>query len=107
MDDLRDAIRYGEVACMSVSKRVLDEYREVERELSTIPPGVLKLLSPPLVAKFLKVITGYGYRTVNRHQTHGDSGRHLSVCTAVFRCVLSRFIERFDADDMPLKLDGP
>jgi hypothetical protein len=100
MNDLTHAISNSRESFKRVSEAVLDDCLGVEAEMSTKPPGVLKLLSPPLVAKFYEVITGYDYRTAHWHQTHGDSGRHLSVCTAVFRCVLNRFIESFDTDDM-------
>jgi hypothetical protein len=40
---------------VSVSVRVLKECLAVEGELSAKPPGVLKLLSPPLVEAFLKL----------------------------------------------------
>jgi hypothetical protein len=80
---------------MCVSERVLNECRAVGAELSTKPPGVLKLLCPPLVAEFEKLIVLYDSKTV-----HVDSGRHLTVCTAAFRCVFSRFIERLDMSSM-------
>jgi hypothetical protein len=61
MNDLIEAITDGEEVYMNVSERVLNECREVETELSTTSPGILKLLSPLLVAEFLEVIDYYYY----------------------------------------------
>jgi hypothetical protein len=96
MRDLRDAIGNGEEAYMRVSERVLDECGEVQKELSTTPPGVLKWLSPLLVAKFIALIDDYDLYVVRKRAILHDSETHLSVCTAVFRCVLNRSVEGFD-----------
>jgi hypothetical protein len=102
MSDLTAAIPKGRQAYMSVSERVLGECRVVGTELSKKPPGVLKLLCPLLVAGFLKLIADYD-RSVRQHKTFRDSERQLSVCTAAFRCALSRVIERFDTVNMSNK----
>jgi hypothetical protein len=93
LGELKGAIRHGEEACMSVSKKVLNEGREVQRELSTTPPEVLKLPSPLLVAKFIALIEDYDLNVVRMRAILQNSERHLSVCTAVFRCVLNRCVE--------------
>jgi hypothetical protein len=96
IQNLSDATINKRATYMKVSAIVLKECREVAEELSTKPPGVLKLLCPPLVAKFLTLIAGYDDKAAHS-QILWDTVRHLSVCTAAFRCVLSRFIERFDS----------
>jgi hypothetical protein len=96
MDGLKQAMDIGKEAYMSVSEKVLEDCDAVRVELSTKPPGILKLLCSSLAEGFLKLIADYEYSAVNLRQFLWDSRRHVSVCTTAFRCVLSRFIERFD-----------
>jgi hypothetical protein len=96
MGDLTAVKRKGEKPCMSVLERVMNECREVESELSTIPPGLLKLLNPLLVAKFIELIPDGNTFVDYECRFPCDSLRHRSVFAAAFRCVLNRSIERID-----------
>jgi hypothetical protein len=62
----------------------------VEEDISKMPIGISKLLSPRLAKKFLKVIFSY-----DRDVFKGDR-INASVWKAMFRSVLTRFVERFD-----------
>jgi hypothetical protein len=103
ISDLTAAIRKGEKAYVSVSERVLNECRALEKELSTTPTGILKFLSPSLVANFLERIDSYDSFVKYNYRNHRDSEGHLSVCTAVLLCVLNRSIERFHTHNTSYK----
>jgi hypothetical protein len=100
MDDLKDTIVVGRKAYMSVSERVVNECRDVKTEVSAKPPGALKIPCPPLAADFPTLIGSCNNLDVDLDQTFRDSVRHLSVCTAALRCLLSRYVERFDISNM-------
>jgi hypothetical protein len=71
---------------------VIEECRQMEEEISNLSPGILKLLSPRLAKKFAKLICTHH---CNFLCFFGPRG-HFSLCKAMFRSVLNRFIEKFD-----------
>jgi hypothetical protein len=77
----------------------LDECRQMADEILMIAPGILKLLSPRLALQFGHIILKYDGLN---HRLMGMSGNakkiYLSLCSAMFRSVLSRFIQNFDTD---------
>jgi hypothetical protein len=71
--------------------------RQMEEEISKLPPGILKLLSPRLANVFAKLIRSHDCNS--RRFPHDSMGlpSHYSVCKAMFRSVLTRYIEKFNA----------
>jgi hypothetical protein len=78
-------------------KHVFVECREVKKEISSLPPLLLKLLFPSLVAKLGCLMCDYEREARTLQHKLFDDGKHLTVCTAVYRSVLTRFIQKFDA----------
>jgi hypothetical protein len=93
---LLKAMNRDEAACKDVFDTVMEGCRQMEEEISKLPPGILKLLSPRLANEFAKLIRIRD--CMFRCFPHDSLGlrSHYSVCKAMFRSVLSRFIEKFD-----------
>jgi hypothetical protein len=104
MQDLLEAMKRDKDTYMVVFDTVMKECREMEEEISKLPPEILKLLSPRLAKKFAKLICIYNceFRWPPRHSWGALS--HVPLCKAVFRSVLTRFIEKFDTSFMTNKL---
>jgi hypothetical protein len=81
-----------------VLSSILDESREMANNLSTCAPDLLKSLSPRLAKEFGKIICNYDILASELRDTSWDGRGHLSLCSAVFRSVLSRFIQNFDTN---------
>jgi hypothetical protein len=103
--DLKDALHEGREDNMNASERVLIACNAMRAELSTKPPGVLKLLCPPLVAEFFKSIALHDHIAVHLYENLLFPQSHFSVCTAEYRCVFGRFIERFDTAHISNKFE--
>jgi hypothetical protein len=67
----------------------------MEAEISKLPPGILKSLSNQLAYKIAKLVCTYGGNYPPYACRPWFKGKHDSVCKAVFRSVLTRFVERF------------
>jgi hypothetical protein len=100
MQELREAIPRVMKTCEVVSR----ECREMEEEISKLPPWILKLLSPTLAKKFVKLICTYDYDFRCSEPQVWAAQRHVSLYKAVFRSVLTRFVEKFDTSLVKDKL---
>jgi hypothetical protein len=80
-----------------VVRSVFNECREMEDEISMMPPGILKLLSPRLAEKIAKLMCTYGNRI------RSLPGKQTSLCNTVFRSVLSRYVEKLDSSSRSRK----
>jgi hypothetical protein len=104
MQNLLKAMNRDKVACKDVFDTVMEECSQMEEEISKVPPGILKLLSPRLADEFAKLVLSHdcNFRLIH----HGSLGlrSHYSVCKAMFRSVLTRFIEKFDMSSGETKI---
>jgi hypothetical protein len=69
----------------------------MEDEIRNFPPGILKLLSPPLANAFANLICTYGYRTERLKSLPLLAGELSCICKTVFRSVLTRYIEKLSS----------
>jgi hypothetical protein len=96
LQDLLEAKKRDKYTYKVVFDNVMKECREMAEEISKLPPGILKLLSPRLPKKFAKLINTFD-RNSRRFPRHFRSiRRHVSLCKALFRSVLTRFVYKFD-----------
>jgi hypothetical protein len=79
---------------------VMRECRQMEDELSKLPPAILKWLSPRLAKKFAKLICAHGYGYANYSWPWAIEEK-LKVFKAVFRSVLTRYVEKLGTRDIP------
>jgi hypothetical protein len=75
---------------------VLRECRQMEDEISKLPPAILKWLSPRLAKKFVKLIRAYGYENLSTLRLYPWALNALIVFKAVFRSVLTRYVQKID-----------
>jgi hypothetical protein len=88
--ELIKASTRGTRAFRMVSNSVINQCREVEEDISKLKIEVSNLLSPRLAKTFVKLIRPYDSDFFTRHPINA------SVWKAMFRSVLTRFVERFD-----------
>jgi hypothetical protein len=75
----------------------MQECREMEEHISKLPPGILKLLSPRLAKKIAKLICTYDrYISFSFIFSSWRPLVDIFVYKAVFRSVLTRFVEKID-----------
>jgi hypothetical protein len=103
MQEFTEAITRGGDAYEVVVKTVVKECREMGNEISMLPPGILKIMSPRLVNKFAKLIFTYGYRTGRLVNRSCVAEEQTSLCKTMFRSVLTRYIEKVDIDTISIK----
>jgi hypothetical protein len=96
MKDLFQAIPRDTEAYSSVTVTVLNECREMEEEISSLCPSLLKILSPRLANEFAKLICDHSGRRRDAKSLFGDAAENISPCSAVFRSVLTRYVHKFD-----------
>jgi hypothetical protein len=77
-------------------RRISGECREMKEEISTLPPGVLRVLSPRLATEFAKLLSRRQFKAASTVYKFWSEGRYVSACKVVFRCVLNRYIQRFE-----------
>jgi hypothetical protein len=126
--DLIEASRRGTRTFLIASNSVLYECRQIEEKITKLPPGIIKLLSPRLTKKFAKLIcscqndfrrplTDFPGNRINascscqsdfRRPRPDFPGNRInaSVWKAIFRSVLTRFVERFDQRLMTNELES-
>jgi hypothetical protein len=75
---------------------VLKESCEMQEEISKLMPWILKLLSPRLAKKFLKLIYTYDSNSSSRPRNVLDTWTRVTLCKAIFRSVLTRFVQKVD-----------
>jgi hypothetical protein len=97
MEELFKAKARDNDSYVVVVRSVFNECREMEDEISMLPPGILKLLSPRLAEKIAKSMCTYGNRTGSL------AGKQTSLCNTVFRSVLSRYVEKLDSSSRSRK----
>jgi hypothetical protein len=85
--NLIEALTNGRKGYLLAVNTVLDECLQIANELSTLTPGILKLLSPRLVLLFGQMML---------QPLFWDAQIHLSLCSIIFRSVLSGSIQKFD-----------
>jgi hypothetical protein len=74
-----------------------DECRVMQIEISNIPPGILKLLSPRLAKKFLKLIgTWCSGSLYSSAVLYGDSRARNILFKAVFRSFVTRYVQKLE-----------
>jgi hypothetical protein len=90
MNTLYSAHQSGDEAYSLAERRIADECRELEDEISTLPPSLLRVLSPGLAAEYVKVLS----RLQLRSGCTVDKDRSGSVlwhaCNVIFSSVLNR-----------------
>jgi hypothetical protein len=96
MEELVDAMKIDYLAYELVVRSIFNECREMGDEISNLPPGILKLLSYRLAKQTARLICNYDYNFDTLPCSFWEVRRNISVCKAVFRSVLTRFVERFD-----------
>jgi hypothetical protein len=91
MQDLLEAMTRDKDAYQVVLKTVYNECRAIEGEISKLPPGTLKLLSPQLAKKFAKLIRTYGYPAYCLRNRSKEEVTQINLCKTVCRSVLTRY----------------
>jgi hypothetical protein len=82
-------------------RRISGECREMQDEISTLPPGVLRVLSPRLAKEFVKSLSRSSFPIVaTRGKIYTSGDKVSSACTVVFRSVLNRYIQRLEPDTL-------
>jgi hypothetical protein len=66
------------------------------RQLTKFGPAILKLLAPLLTKEFGKIIHNYDESFRRLKGIRGDIEGHTSLCSSVFRTVLTRGVDKFD-----------
>jgi hypothetical protein len=89
---LRQAQATGRLAYWNMTWSVLAECRQIERSLSEFPYSIIEMMSPQLTRKFAKMIGAYDYETRYFDSRLDNEERHKSVCTAMFRSVLTPYV---------------
>jgi hypothetical protein len=81
--------------------RISGECREMKEEISTLPPALLRVLSPRLAKEFVKSLSRSAFSTVATQEKKYTNGEKVSsACTVVFRSVLNRYIQRLEPDTL-------
>jgi hypothetical protein len=93
MEDLFQAFPKDLEACYSVMDTILNECRELEEEMSSLSPPILRLLSTQLANKFAKEIC-----TIYDRRISFCYDELVSLCCVVFRSVLTRFVIKIDIE---------
>jgi hypothetical protein len=75
---------------------VMEGCRQRKEEISKLPPGILKLLSPRLANEFVKLINSHDDHFSRYPSYFLGVRRHDCLCKAMFLSVLTPFIEKFD-----------
>jgi hypothetical protein len=87
---------------LDASDIVLRKCREIQREISNIPPGILKLLSPRLAKKFLKlIVTWWSGALYPLSVLREPSRARINVFKTVFRSFLTRYVQKLDMRCIP------
>jgi hypothetical protein len=87
-----EGLAWGRSAYLIALETGMDECRELEEELSTLPPGILRVLSPQLAKEFGTLICSYNTSARDLYHILWD----FSLCSTVFRSLLKSFIRKFD-----------
>jgi hypothetical protein len=69
---------------------------ETFQQLTTFGPAILELLAPRLTKKFVKIIHKYVKLALQVNDIIWDAEEHISLCSTVFRTVLTRGVQKFD-----------
>jgi hypothetical protein len=98
MNSLYSAHQSGEEACSLAERRFSVECREMEDEILTLAPALLRVLSPRLASEYDKFFSRPQWRTPSNMEKDLLGMIHLPACKVIFRSVLNRFIQKFDTD---------
>jgi hypothetical protein len=96
---LRQAQATGRLAYWNMTWSVLAECRQIERNLSEFPCFMIEMMSPQLTRNFAELI--WGYSSDYRREYNGkfdNEETHKSVCIAMFRSVLTRYVYKYDTN---------
>jgi hypothetical protein len=78
-------------------RNVLRECRQMEDEISKLPPAILKWLSPRLAKKFVKLIRAYDNENLSTLRLYPWAlYARNKLFKAVFRSVLTRYVQKLD-----------
>jgi hypothetical protein len=66
------------------------------KQLTTFGPAILELLAPRLTKEFGKIIHNYGESFRRLKGIKRDTEEHTSLCSSVFRTVLTPGVKKFD-----------
>jgi hypothetical protein len=94
LHDLHVAAKGDKDAYVVAFDTVMEECREMKEEISTLPPKILKLLSPSLAKIFAIVICTDGYLNDCLLNKPWVGGTHVNLCKTVFHSVLTRYTEK-------------
>jgi hypothetical protein len=89
----------GRLAYWNMRWSVLAECRQIQQSLSEFPCFILEMMSPQLTKKFANMIETYN--VYYRHEYNGkfdNEESHKSVCIAMFRSVLTRYVYKYDTN---------
>jgi hypothetical protein len=100
MNTLYNAHQSGDEAYSLAVRRVSGECREMEEEISILPPDLLRVLSPRLAAEYVECLSGSQLTTTSNVEQDWRGAIHWTACKVIFRSVLNRFIQSFDTDTM-------
>jgi hypothetical protein len=93
---LRQAQATGRLAYWNMKWSVLADCRQIERSLSEFPYFIIEMMSPQLTRKFAKMIEEYNDDYPDFNPRFDSVGRHISLCIAMFRSVLTPYVYNYD-----------
>jgi hypothetical protein len=96
MNTLYSARQSDEEAHSLAECHFSEECHEMEEEISTFPPALLRVLSPRLAAELLQDLIDPLITDITVKDWFGRN--YWSACKVIFRSVLNRFIQKFDPD---------
>jgi hypothetical protein len=98
ISELRQAQATGRLAYWNMKWSVLAECRQIERSLAEFPSLKIEMMSPQLTRKFGEMIGIYNFEYRYVYLSFDNEERHNSLCTAMFRSVLTPYVYKYDGD---------
>jgi hypothetical protein len=95
LNALYSAHQSGEEAYSLALRHASDEYHKMKYEISTLPPTLLRVLSPGLATEVVELLSSYEHKIpLTQKNTYRRGREAFSACDIVFRSVLNRYIHR-------------